>query len=93
MTTVMNINANTYCALLVKCMIMLLLISLLSCGKGNNNKNISNDSTIINPDIRDRNNEMDGDDTRQPSQDQDSVNRVLNENGGKQPDTLPQGMK
>jgi hypothetical protein len=89
-------KTNTYLILLVKGVIVLLLLTILSCGNNNNNadRNHSNDSGInYNPDIRDRNNEMDGDDTKQPLQDQDSVNRVINENRDKQVDTLPEGIK
>jgi hypothetical protein len=48
---------------------------------------------IANPDIRDRNNAMDGDDTKQRKQNQDSVNRVLNEHNGGAIDTLPEGLQ
>src|SRR5689334_22251261 len=44
------------------------------------------------PNVRDRNNALDGDDTKQPRQDQDSVNRVLNEHHGRALDTLPTGL-
>jgi hypothetical protein len=89
----MKVNIQHTCfALFYKSVILLLLISLLSCGNGNgnagNSSSADSNAYITDPGIRDRNNELDGDDTRQPSQDQDSVNRVINRNGGKQLDTL-----
>jgi len=64
-----------------KGLLLLLLAAMLSC---NNHKT---------PDVRDRNNALDGDDTQQPKQNQDSVNRVLNENHGRALDTLPDGLR
>lgn len=90
----MKINFNTYLVLLVKSIIFFLLLSILSCGNSNNSNNPNGYTTSnSNPDVRDRNNELDGDDTKQPLQDQDSVNRIINENRDKQLDTLPEGIK
>jgi hypothetical protein len=75
----MKINIHTFLVLLLKVLTILMLINILSCGRS--------------PNVRDRNNELDGDDTKQPLQNQDSVNRELNQNGGGAMDTLPAGLK
>jgi hypothetical protein len=77
----MNININPI-RLLITCIVFSVLLIAMSCGNNNNkaqrNNNI-NDSANDNSDIRDRNDELDGDDTQQPFHDQDSVNKELND--------------
>jgi hypothetical protein len=66
-----------------KNIVFLILLSTINCGNNNNNKaqlnNNTNDSANDNSAIRDRNDELDGDDTQQPFHDQDSVNKELND--------------